>query len=319
MAHLAPWAPRWRPGTCRRSRGWPRTRRRARAGCRGRGSWALRVIGWRAGWHHQAMLAWALAVSSAWRCGRCGLDLWSVPPPTPTEGSIGMNPAALLQRPIRQITGQPMRKLKTAPRRSSARPARGTSALPPLLMVDIDGVISLFGAPTRPGSPRGRSGARPPRPSRAPSTRSTAYPTSSRPRAAAHLLEPGRALRPGVGERLGGEGRGAPAPPARPARGAAVPALRALARARQRALEARGDRRLRRRARWPGSTTRSTTPATTGRGARGPHAARPDRPRARAHVAGGGAACGRGRGSARRSDRTRAGGQACSGSETAAP
>ena len=61
-----------------------------------------------------------------------------------------------------------------------------------------------------------------------------------------------RALRARLGERLGGEGQRTPAPPARPARGAAVPALLPRRSApdgtNARALEARRDRRLRRRA-----------------------------------------------------------------------
>ena len=79
-----------------------------------------------------------------------------------------------------------------------------------------------------------------------------------------------------------------------PARRPAVPALRARRSGAANApLEARRDRRLRRRARrWPGSTTRFNDACHDwARRARGADAARADRARARAHRAGGASCC----------------------------
>ncbi len=138
----------------------------------------------------------------------------------------------------------------------------------PLLMVDIDGVVSLFGG----WHERGRDGDGQ-RPRRGRSTasciRSTARPTSFRPpppltcsicRSCSSWC--GRAA-----------GRSARTSTCRTCWGcrAELPFLRfarAVGRS-QRALEARRDRRATPAGgRWRGSTTRSTTPATSGRDAR---------------------------------------------------
>ena len=105
----------------------------------------------------------------------------------------------------------------------------------PLLLVDIDGVISLFG-----GDLTRQDGLFPLDRGHSP------LPFGHRRRSPARA---GRAFRAGLVQRLGGEGRRAPAPPARAAGRPAVPALRPLGRPQQRALEARRDRRLRRRER----------------------------------------------------------------------
>ena len=152
------------------------------------------------------------------------------------------------------------------------------SAEKPLLMVDIDGVISLFGFAAQPLiGVRWRPTAR--------STRSTAYPTSFRAAAAAAPAGARRRLRSGVGQRLGGEGQGIPAAPARAAVGSAVPALRALTwAAPTRTGSSPRSRSTPARARSRGSMTPSTTPATSGPGALGAHAAGADRPRAGPHT-----------------------------------
>ena len=131
----------------------------------------------------------------------------------------------------------------------------------PLLMVDIDGVISLFGGDGSPAraAPGGRL---------LPLDRGhTALPFGHRGRSPACAR---RSVRPGLGERLGGEGRRTPPPPARPARRAAPPALRARGRAQQRPLEARGDRRYagRRPLAWIDDALRRRLPRLGGAPAR---------------------------------------------------
>ena len=122
----------------------------------------------------------------------------------------------------------------------------------PLLMVDIDGVISLHGIP--PGETvEGRlctiDGL-------------VAFALGHR-RGTARRSE--RALRARLGKRLGRARRRAPAPPAGPAERPASPALRAVRRALACPLEARGDRSEPAAARSRGSTIRSTRRANPGR------------------------------------------------------
>ena len=63
-------------------------------------------------------------------------------PPLPLKGPSAWSPAALLTAAdVRTLPGQPVRSLKTV---SELNMTNDTSK--PLLMVDIDGVISLFGA-----------------------------------------------------------------------------------------------------------------------------------------------------------------------------
>ena len=104
-------------------------------------------------------------------------------------------------------------------RRDAAIGRRAAEASRPLLMVDIDGVISLFGAPRR-ARARRRRGVLPLDRGHAP------LPFVHRGRSPACAR---RALRARLGQRLGGAGQRTPPPPARAARAAAVPALRARA------------------------------------------------------------------------------------------
>ena len=112
---------------------------------------------------------------------------------------------------------------------------------------------------------------------------------------------PRRAFRARLVQRLGGEGQRASPPPARAARRA----CRSCASSARSAAATPTGSSTRSTptpasARWRGSTTRSMRPATTGRGARaGADAARRDRARARAHDAGAGSCCWRGRRSCR--------------------
>ncbi len=125
----------------------------------------------------------------------------------------------------------------------------------PLLLLDIDGVISLFGFPPQ-HPPAGRFHA------------IEGIPHFLSAAAAGQLHRLGRVLRAGVGERLGGSRQRSPPAPARDAGAAAVPAL-ASQRGRRllhaRALEARRRRGVRAASvPWPGSTTPSMFPANAG-------------------------------------------------------
>ena len=172
----------------------------------------------------------------------------------------------------------------------SSNPAR------PLLMIDIDGVLSLFGK-TAPGAlaqastTPGAGGAIPL------DRRHTALPFGHGRRSPARARP---AVRSRLGERLGGEGRGIPPAPARPARRTALPALRdgrSPAAHGQRALEARCDRGTRGRA--PARMDRRLLQRRLrglGRRAQRADAASSDGARARPHIAGGAAAGGVGDG-----------------------
>ena len=123
----------------------------------------------------------------------------------------------------------------------------------PILAVDIDGVISLFGFDEPPPKEEAQfelvDGM----------VHCISLPAGARLHAA------GRALRPGLGERLGGQSQRLPAEHPRPA-GAAAPDLRRRRPLRLRPLEAGTAGRVRPRAgRWPGSTTTSTRAVTSGR------------------------------------------------------
>ena len=177
----------------------------------------------------------------------------------------------------------------------------------PLLMVDIDGVISLFGVPAA-----GRPGRR--YPARGACTRSTAYSHFLSATAAAHLLELAELF--DLVWASGWEERAEEHLPtaARAARRAAVPALRARAPGNSDAhwkLEAI-DALRRRAAAGLGRRLPSTTPASGGPArASEPDAAGGDRAPARAHRARDGGAAGVG-------DRRSAGRERRSRAETAA-
>ena len=117
-------------------------------------------------------------------------------------------------------------------------------------------------------SPTGRGRAAP---REGPSIRSRAYPTSFRPRPPL-TCSSSRAVRARLGQRLGGAGRRTPPPPARHCpRG--LPFLRFERESAAAARPARTGSSTRSTptpagGRWPGSTTRSTTPATSGPRAR---------------------------------------------------
>ena len=146
-------------------------------------------------------------------------------------------------------------------------------------MVDIDGVVSLFGfaghAPW--------TGHPPPDGLLPHDRRHTPLPLARRRRPPAGSQ---RRLRPGVGQRLGGEGRGVPAAPARPAlaacRSCASSARLVATNAHWKltAIETyAGSRALA----WIDDAFNDACHAWA-RGAPGAHAARPDRPRARPHL-----------------------------------
>ncbi len=142
-------------------------------------------------------------------------------------------------------TKEPQKKAQSHSRCESAPATRRRHK--PLLLVDIDGVISLFGGA---GSAAAASRGLLPL-----DRRHSALPFGHRRRSPAR---PRGAFRARLVQRLGGEGRRAPAAPAGPPRRAAVPALR---RARSAASNAHWKLEaidaLRRPARrWPGSTTR---------------------------------------------------------------
>ena len=147
----------------------------------------------------------------------------------------------------------------TPTNRSERRPSPAREK--PLLLVDIDGVISLFGSPEFAASSgavqrAGRAA------SRAASTRSTASPTSFRPRPPAPA-RPGRLFDIVWASGWEEKAERVPSPSARAARPAAVPRFARSPGSTRSPLEARRpSTRTPAGGRWPGSTTPSTPPVT---------------------------------------------------------